>query len=59
MQYTFLYTLRLIGDEEVEEVFAEDYDEPAKPEAVLPITAIELPEILVEEEEDDEHTREV
>jgi len=26
---------------------------------VLPITAIELPEILVEEEEDDEHTREV
>lgn len=52
------------GTEEVEEVFAEDYDDPQKDEPVLPEPAVEMrvkpqPEEEEEEEEEDNSLREV
>ncbi|WAR25443.1 PQBP1-like protein, partial [Mya arenaria] len=47
------------GEEEVEEVFAEDYDEPGKLEPVSPTAALEVPTHEEPEEEEDDHMREV
>ena len=49
-----LNTICFVGNEEVEEVFAEDYDDPMKDDPVLPEPAVETRvQVPVEEEEDD------
>jgi len=47
-----------VGEEIVEEVFAEDYDEPGKTETVSPSIAHEAP-ILAQPPEEDNTVREV
>lgn len=48
---------KIAGEEIVEEVFAEDYDEPAKTDPVSPEVATEAP--VIEQEDDNDFVREV